>query len=93
MLAELSYFFRQLCAKELEYEVVAKLEEHAPELLCKLEMIFPPGFFYPMQHMILHLAYEVEWEDLCSSDSSMHLNGSSSIFVGNVRIKPALKPP
>ena len=58
VLAELSYFFRQLCAKELDYEVVAKLEEQAPELLCKLEMIFPPGFFNPMQHMILHLAYE-----------------------------------
>ena len=30
----------------------------APELLCKLEMIFPPGFFNPMQHLILHLANE-----------------------------------
>jgi len=27
-------------------------------LLCKLEMLLPPGFFNPMQHMILHLAYE-----------------------------------
>ena len=58
VLAELSYLFRQLCAKELDYEVVAKLEEQAPELLCKLGMIFPPGFCNPMQHMILHLAYE-----------------------------------
>ena len=58
MLAELSYFFCQLCAKELDYEVVAKLEEQAPELLCKLEKVFLPGFFNPMQHMILHLAYE-----------------------------------
>ena len=58
VMAELSYFFGQLCAKELDYEVVAKLEEQAPEFLCKLEMIFPPGFFNLMQHMILHLAYE-----------------------------------
>ena len=35
VLAELSFFFHQLCAKELDYEVVAKLEEQAPELLCK----------------------------------------------------------
>ena len=26
--------------------------------LCKLEKIFPPGFFNPMEHMILHLSYE-----------------------------------
>jgi hypothetical protein len=48
-LSELSYFFRQLCAN---------LERLAPVLLCKLEKIFPPGFFNPMQHLILHLPYE-----------------------------------
>ena len=57
-LAELSYFFRQLCAKELSRSVVAELEKIAPVLLCKLEMIFPHGFFNPMQHLILHLPYE-----------------------------------
>ncbi|XP_062213723.1 uncharacterized protein LOC133914685 [Phragmites australis] len=34
------------------------MERLAPVLLCKLEKIFPPGFFNPMQHMILHLPYE-----------------------------------
>jgi hypothetical protein len=58
VLAELSYFFRQLCAKELDREVVKKLDKQAPELLCKLEMLLPPGFFNPMQHMILHLSKE-----------------------------------
>ena len=38
--------------------VVAEMEKMAPVLLCKLEKIFPPGFFNPMQHMILHLPYE-----------------------------------
>ncbi|KAM3318013.1 hypothetical protein ACQJBY_035636 [Aegilops geniculata] len=55
VLAELSYFFRQLCAKELDPKVIEMLEKQAPELLCKLERIFPPSFFNPMQHMILHL--------------------------------------
>jgi hypothetical protein len=27
-------------------------------LLCKLEKIFPPSFFNPMQHLILHLPYK-----------------------------------
>jgi hypothetical protein len=58
VLVELSYFFRQLCAKELSRTVVANLEKVAPELLCKLEKIFPPGFFLSMQHLIVHLPYE-----------------------------------
>jgi hypothetical protein len=58
VLAELSYFFRQLYAKELSRTVIADLEKVAPVLLCKLEKIFPPGFFNLMQHLILHLPYE-----------------------------------
>jgi hypothetical protein len=58
VLSELRYFFRQLCAKELSRTMVADLERLAPVLLCKLEKIFPPGFFNPMQHLILHLPNE-----------------------------------
>jgi hypothetical protein len=58
ILAELSYFFRQLCPKQLSREVCLELEKVAPLLLCKLEMIFPPGFFLSMQHLILHLPRE-----------------------------------
>jgi hypothetical protein len=58
VLAELSYFFRVLCAKEVSPTVIEEMEEMAPELLCKLERIFPPGFFVPMAHMILHLPTE-----------------------------------
>jgi hypothetical protein len=58
VLSELRYFFRQLCAKELSQSVVADLERLALVLLCKLEKIFPPGFFNPMQHLILHLPNE-----------------------------------
>ena len=38
--------------------MVVDLEKVAPVLLCKLEKIFPPGFFLSMQHLILHLPYE-----------------------------------
>jgi len=58
VLVELSNFFRQLCAKEISRAVVASMEKLAPVLLCKLEKIFPPGFFLSMQHLILHLSYE-----------------------------------
>jgi hypothetical protein len=53
VLAELCYFFHQLCAKELDREVVKKLGKQAPELLCKLEMLLPPGFFNPMHGRLL----------------------------------------
>jgi hypothetical protein len=44
-LAELSYFYRQLCAKEINKDVMEKLEIEIPVLICKLEKIFPTGFF------------------------------------------------
>jgi hypothetical protein len=58
VLTELSYFFCQLYAKELSRTMIDDLEKVAPVLLCKLEKIFPPGFFNSMQHLILHLPYE-----------------------------------
>jgi hypothetical protein len=67
VLTELSYFFRQLCAKELSRKVVEDLEQMAPVLLCKLENIFPLGFFNPMQHLILHLPTEARLGGPCSS--------------------------
>ena len=45
--------------------MIADLERMAHVLLYKLEKIFPPGFFNPMQHMILHLPLKHEWEGLC----------------------------
>ena len=66
VLAELSNFFRILCAKELSRTVDAEMEQLAPVLLCKLEKIFPPGFFNPMQHMILHLPYEARMGGGCA---------------------------
>jgi hypothetical protein len=57
-LVELSYFYRQLCAKELSKDVVRSLEQNVAVLLCKLEKIFPPGSFNVMQHLIIHLPYE-----------------------------------
>jgi hypothetical protein len=36
-LAELSYFYRQLCAKEIKKDMTEKLEKDIPVLICKLE--------------------------------------------------------
>jgi hypothetical protein len=64
-LTELSFFFRQLCAKELSRTMIADLEIMTLVLLCKLEKIFAPYFFNPMQHLILHLPYEARMGGPC----------------------------
>jgi len=74
-LAELSYFFRQLCAKELSWATIAELEHLAPLLLCKMEMIFPPSFFLPMQHLILHLPHEAHLGGLCRPIGAIQSRG------------------
>jgi hypothetical protein len=40
-LVELSCFYRHLCAKEIKKEMVEKLKQQIPVLVCKLENIFP----------------------------------------------------
>jgi hypothetical protein len=63
-LAELSYFYRQLCAREIKKEMMEKLEKEITVLLYKLEKIFPPRWFNPMQHLLIHLLYETKVGDL-----------------------------
>ena len=86
MLAELSNFFRELCAKELSQAVIEQMEKLAPVLLCKLEKIFPPGFFNPMQHMILHLLYEAQMGGLFRDVGATRLRDNKKSFEPNAKI-------
>jgi hypothetical protein len=52
--------YRQLYAKEIKKEMMEKLEKEIPVLLCKLEKIFPLGWFNPMQHLLVYLPYEAK---------------------------------
>ncbi|XP_078167089.1 uncharacterized protein LOC144561865 [Carex rostrata] len=57
-LTEVSNFFRDICAKELDPVHIEKLEKDIIVTMCKLEKIFPPGFFDSMEHLIVHIAYK-----------------------------------
>jgi hypothetical protein len=57
-LFELSAYFRGICSKVLHVKELERLEESIRVTLCKLEMIFPPGFFTVMVHLVVHLATE-----------------------------------
>ena len=80
VLAEVSHFFRTLCAKQICPKVIDKLEVQVPELLCKLETIFPPGFFTPMAHALCTSRTRHSWVARCSFADSFVLRESLSIF-------------
>lgn len=60
VLFDLCGYFRELSSKVLYIDVLDKLEEQIKMTLCRLEMIFPPGFFTIMVHLVVHLATEAK---------------------------------
>ncbi|XP_010240785.1 uncharacterized protein LOC100829461 [Brachypodium distachyon] len=50
----------EVSAKVLYIEDLEKLEERIIMTLCRMEMIFPPGFFTVMMHLVTHLATEAK---------------------------------
>nr|XP_027186018.1 uncharacterized protein LOC113784049 [Cicer arietinum] len=59
-LTELSQFFKGLCINTLRHDELVKLGENIPFIICKLERIFPPGFFDSMEYLPIHLPYEAK---------------------------------
>ena len=57
-LTELSEYLRDLCSSTLRVDDLLVMEKNIPIMLCKLERIFPPRFFYSMKHLPIYLAYE-----------------------------------
>jgi hypothetical protein len=57
-IAQLDRFFRVLCSKTINKTVLKDLEVQIPEILCRLECIFPPAFFDVMVHLAVHLPEE-----------------------------------
>jgi hypothetical protein len=59
-LTEISHFFRDTCSSKLNVNHIERLEKNIVETICKLEMIFPPLFFDSMEHLPVHLPFEVK---------------------------------
>jgi hypothetical protein len=59
-LTEISYFFKDLCSSKLNVDHIERLETNIVETICKLEMIFPSSFFDSMEHISVHLSFEVK---------------------------------
>jgi hypothetical protein len=58
MLAELSYIYRNICAKQISKKLMIQFEKQIAVLVCKMEKVFPPGFMNVMQHLLVHIPYE-----------------------------------
>jgi hypothetical protein len=56
---ELSYFYSQICAKQVSKAMMKKLEKEIVALVCKMKKIFPPRWFNVMQHLLVHLLWKV----------------------------------
>jgi hypothetical protein len=48
---ELNYFYRQICAKHVSKVIMQKLEKEIAVLVCKIEKIFPTGWFNVKVHL------------------------------------------
>jgi hypothetical protein len=48
----------QICAKHISKEMMEKLEKETAMLVCKIEKVFPPGWFNVIQHLLLYLSWE-----------------------------------
>jgi hypothetical protein len=60
VLAELRYFYRQLCAKEIKKYHGEVGEGDTGAYMQNRKKIFPPGWFNPMQHLLIHIPYEAK---------------------------------
>jgi len=59
-ITEISQFFRDLCASTITIDDMVRLDNNIAEIICKLELIFPPSFFNSMEHLPVHLPYEAK---------------------------------
>jgi hypothetical protein len=48
--SELSYFYRQICAKQVSKAMMQRLEKEIAVFVCKMETVFSLVLFNVMQH-------------------------------------------
>jgi hypothetical protein len=59
-LTEINHVFRDICSNKLQKQHMKRLETNIIQTMCKLEMIFPPCFFYSIKHLPVHLLFEAK---------------------------------
>ena len=78
---ELSTFFRGICSTILTQEDMDRLERDVVITLCKMEQIFPPGFFTSMVHVVIHLVCECRLSGLVQYRWMYPFEGYASTLI------------
>ncbi|GJR61657.1 zinc finger, PHD-type containing protein [Tanacetum coccineum] len=55
---KLCSFFKQICSQTLMEDDMLKAQSKVIDILCNLELIYPPAFFDIMIHLVIHLPLE-----------------------------------
>ncbi|GJZ88542.1 protein kinase, ATP binding site-containing protein [Tanacetum coccineum] len=55
---ELCLFFKQICSQTLMEDDMLKAQSKVVDIMCNLELIYPPGFFNIMIHLVIYLPLE-----------------------------------
>jgi hypothetical protein len=55
---ELSYFYKEICAKQVSKMMIQKPEKKISVLVCKMKKIFLTGWFNVTQYLLVHLPWE-----------------------------------
>jgi len=53
-------FFRYICSNKLHTQHMKKLETNIVQAIYKFEMIFSHSFFDSMEHLPIHLLFEIK---------------------------------
>jgi len=72
---EISHFFKDLCSTILMGDSIKRLEENIPLILCKLERIFPLGFFDSMEHLPIIFHTKHGLANQCNIGGCIRLKG------------------
>ncbi|GJX18329.1 hypothetical protein Tco_0219161 [Tanacetum coccineum] len=57
-ITELCLFFKQICSQTLMEDDMLKVQSKVVDILCNLELIYPPAFFDIMINLVIHLPLE-----------------------------------
>ncbi|RYE04240.1 MAG: DUF4218 domain-containing protein, partial [Rickettsiaceae bacterium] len=80
-ISELCNFFKLISSRTLRVDDLEKAQDSIIEILCKLEMIFPPAFFTIMVHVTIHLPDEA----LCGGPVHMRWMYPIERYLGTLK--------
>lgn len=59
-LIENNHFFRDICSTKIHTQHMKQLEKNMNEIIYKLKMIFSHFFFDSIEHLPIHVVYEIQ---------------------------------